>query len=117
MTALAKHRLFLALTALEVVVVAALLAHGHVVAQHASAADVPARRELARRLRLTDLSLWTEARYTRHPTQADLSSAFQDFPASLEHFPAGSVVVVPPGLESFQRRPPARAEARDQCGD
>ncbi|PLX36027.1 MAG: hypothetical protein C0606_18085 [Hyphomicrobiales bacterium] len=52
-------------------------------------------RGLARSLGLTDIALFTEARYTRHPTQADLHSAFQDHPFSLEHFPAGTVMPVP----------------------
>jgi hypothetical protein len=50
------------------------------------------------RLGLTDLALWTEARYARHPSQTDRFSAFQDFPASPEHFPAGSIVPPPPAL-------------------
>lgn len=50
---------------------------------------------LVRTLRLTDLSLWTEARYTRHPSQADLFTPFQTAPSALEHFPSGSWV--PPG--------------------
>ena len=41
---------------------------------------------------LTDLALFTEARYTRHPSQADLHSAFQDHPGALEHFPTGSLL-------------------------
>lgn len=49
--------------------------------------------ELASRLGLTDLVLFTEARYTRHPSQADLHSAFQDHPLALEHFPSGSLLV------------------------
>jgi hypothetical protein len=49
-------------------------------------------------LELTDLALFTEARYTRHPSQADLHSAFQDHPTSLEHFPMGSVAGPPAGL-------------------
>ena len=60
-----------------------------------SAADeqsVPLKRELVRRLGLTDLSLWSEARYTRHPSQADLFTAFQDYPGAFDHFPAGSIV-------------------------
>jgi hypothetical protein len=48
--------------------------------------------ELVRALELTDLCLFTEARYTRHPSQADLHSSFQDHPVSLEHFPSGSLV-------------------------
>jgi hypothetical protein len=49
-------------------------------------------------LELTDLCLFTEARYTRHPSQADLYSAFQDHPVSLEHFPTGSIVGPPAAL-------------------
>lgn len=51
---------------------------------------------LVARLGLTDLSLFTEARYTRHPSQADLHSAFQDHPMALEHFPSGSLVTPRP---------------------
>ncbi len=49
-------------------------------------------------LELTDLALFTEARYTRHPSQTDLYSAFQDHPASLEHFPLGSLAGPPAAL-------------------
>jgi hypothetical protein len=49
------------------------------------------RARLVRELSLTDLALFTEARYTRHPSQADLHSAFQDHPMALEHFPCGSI--------------------------
>ncbi|MFA5353443.1 MAG: hypothetical protein WC291_04385 [Thermodesulfovibrionales bacterium] len=47
---------------------------------------------------LTDLCLFTEARYTRHPSQADLHTAFQDHPFSLEHFPSGSLIMPPERL-------------------
>ena len=47
---------------------------------------------LVRDLELTDLCLFTEARYTRHPSQADLHTPFQDHPLSLEHFPSGSLM-------------------------
>ena len=47
------------------------------------------------RLGLTDLCLFTEARYTRHPSQADRFSPFQDHPHALEHFPSGSLVAPP----------------------
>ena len=60
--------------------------------------DCPRLQRLAARLSLTDLSLWTEARYLRHPSQTDLFSPFQDFPAAPEHFPAGSIVAPPPSL-------------------
>lgn len=51
-----------------------------------------ANRELVRQLGLTDLSLFTEARYTRHVSQADRHAAFQDGPGAREHFPSGSLV-------------------------
>lgn len=50
------------------------------------------RRQLVAALMLTDLALWSEARYTRHPAMADLFSPFQDHPGALEHFPAGSLL-------------------------
>lgn len=53
---------------------------------------------LAETLELTDLALWSEARYTRHPSEADFFSAFQNAPASLDSFPAGSFVPPPPHL-------------------
>jgi hypothetical protein len=49
-------------------------------------------------LELTDLALFTEARYTRHPSQADRYSAFQDHPLALEHFPTGSIAGPPARL-------------------
>ena len=48
--------------------------------------------EMVERFDLTDLALCTEARYTRHPSQADRHTAFQDHPVSLEHFPTGSII-------------------------
>jgi hypothetical protein len=63
--------------------------------------DDPALNTMAamvRGLELTDLCLFTEARYTRHLSQADLYSAFQDHPSSLEHFPTGSIAGPPVAL-------------------
>jgi hypothetical protein len=51
-------------------------------------------RALVRALDLTDPAWFTEARYTRHPSQADLHSAFQDGPGLGDHFP--SAVWLPP---------------------
>jgi hypothetical protein len=51
--------------------------------------------EIAGALQLTDLCLFTEARYTRHPAMADFHAAFQDHPLALEHFPSGSMVTPP----------------------
>lgn len=60
--------------------------------------DQNLRRALVEKLGLTDLSLFTEARYTRHPSQADLHSALQDHPAAFDHFPTGSLLAPPPHL-------------------
>lgn len=57
-----------------------------------------ANRELVARLGLTDLALFTEARYTRHPSQADLHSALQDHPGAFDHFPSGSLLAPPAHL-------------------
>lgn len=54
-----------------------------------------ASRILVQKLQLTDLCLFTEARYTRHPSMADLHSAFQDHPLALDHFPSGSLATPP----------------------
>jgi hypothetical protein len=85
--------LFLALAAALLV---AAFAHASVQRRH-SRASLRAQAEFARALELTDLCLFTEARYTRHPSQADFHSSFQDHPLSLEHFPSGSLVTPRPG--------------------
>lgn len=56
------------------------------------------RADMVKQLDLTDLCLFTEARYTRHPSQADLHSPFQDHPMSLEHFPSGSLLAPRKGI-------------------
>ncbi len=63
-----------------------------------SAAGSAEMQRLVEHLGLTDPVLFTEARYTRHPTQADLQSAFQDHPVALEHFPTGSLMPPPAGI-------------------
>ncbi len=68
-------------------------------AQFAGDRGTPSRARLVGQLGLTDLALFTEARYTRHPSQADLHSAFQDHPMSFDHFPSGALV--PPPRANF----------------
>jgi type II secretory pathway component PulC len=53
------------------------------------------KQQLVKKLKITDLCLFTEARYTRHLSQADLFAAFQDHPMAFEHFPSGSLVLPP----------------------
>lgn len=62
------------------------------------------RREIVRVLSLTDLSLFTEARYTRHPSMADMHTPFQDHPLSLDHFPSGAIMALPPHLNPRTRQ-------------
>jgi len=102
---LVKQRLFFAVTAAEIVVLCGLFLYSQARVTGEKRNSVPAKTTLARELELTDLSIWTEARYTRHPSQADHFAPFQDFPSSLEHFPAGSIVALPPRpTESGQER-------------
>ena len=65
---------------------------------------------LVRELGLTDICLTTEANYTRHLTQADLTTAFQDHPLSLEHFPSGTWILptLPSGYANGQGIRPAK---------
>lgn len=91
-----RHRAFLAVTAIQLAGLAALVLAGRMQTIRYQDDLLPSQREIVRSLELTDLAIWTEARYTRHPSQADFFSAFQDFPGSLEHFPAGSIVAPPP---------------------
>jgi hypothetical protein len=58
------------------------------------------KSELVSRYGLTDLCLFTDARYSRHPVMADLNTPFQDYPMSFEHFPSGSLMTPPRHLKS-----------------
>lgn len=60
---------------------------------------------LVAELGLTDLCLSTEARYTRHLSQADHFAAFQDYPRSLEHFPSGALLPPPRFLTTRGEEP------------
>jgi hypothetical protein len=64
----------------------------------AGARRLDANRALVRALDLTDPCLFTDARYTRHPSLADRHSPFQDYPLALEHFPTGSLSMPPSHL-------------------
>ena len=62
------------------------------------------RAAMVKELQLTDLCLFTEARYTRHLSQADINSAFQDNPISIEHFPAGSMALPPDWIRTTNEK-------------
>lgn len=77
---------------------AALLALCIVHAGRAGEAARPATGRMAatvKALGLTDLCLFMDASYTRHLALADRHAPFQEHPASLEHFPAGSLAGPP----------------------
>ena len=85
---------FASLISLQIALVAGLLLHARIGSQ-ASAPQLHERGELVKSLGLTDLCLFTEARYTRHLAMADHHAAFQDHPVSLEHFPSGALTRPP----------------------
>lgn len=97
-----KSPLFLAFLAAAAAALGASLAHSRF-AGEAGGPRLEAGRRLAEGLGLTDLCLFTDARYTRHSSVADVHSAFQDYPLSFEHFPSGSLVGPPPHLTGFGR--------------
>ncbi len=80
----------------------AILTASLMAAGAAKSVDVSEKQQLVKALGITDLSLFSEARYTRHPSQADLFAPFQDFPGALEHFPTGSMI--PPNPIGFSSR-------------
>lgn len=99
-----KSSLSLVLVGLGILLLGLMFVHASVQRQ-ADVAHIDRMARVVRTLGLTDLCLFTEARYTRHPSQADLHSAFQDHPVALEHFPAGSIAGPPAGLRRFNGKP------------
>ena len=87
-----RGAVFAGLTAVQLTVLAALGLHGRYSVGEENRQRLQEKRSLVTALQLTDLAIWTEARYTRHPSQTDFFSPFQDFPSSFEHFPAGSIL-------------------------
>ncbi len=95
-----KANLFLLYLAINIFLFLLMFAH----ASYKRDADMPflkEKSELVKSLGLTDLCLFTEASYTRHLSQADLHTPFQDSPLCLEHFPSGSIVAPPPSLRKI----------------
>jgi hypothetical protein len=89
-----KSTLFVLFTVVNLLVFTALMLHAHT-AQGKTEAQLLSCSLIVKDLQITDLCLFTEARYTRHPSLADPHSAFLDHPLSLEHFPSGSLVPAP----------------------
>jgi hypothetical protein len=98
-----KSALFTLLTSLNILLFACIVLH----ARHSrdvAASGLAERAGMVRSLGLTDLCLFTEARYTRHPSMADRFAPFQDHPGAMEHFPSGSLVS-PPTMRPHEQTP------------
>ena len=89
-----RYRIFALLMAVEALVLALLVTAGHFSADR-TGPDRRCNRQLVQVFELTDLAIWTGARYTRHLSQADTFAAFQDSMGALEHFPAGALAPLP----------------------
>jgi len=89
-----KADFFLACMALGFSLFALMFVHS-VLARREIAPNLRAKAKLVAKMSLTDLCLFTEARYTRHPVMADLNTPFQDYPMSIEHYPSGTLLPVP----------------------
>jgi hypothetical protein len=95
-----KSNLFFLYLTINVILLFLMFVHASF-RKETEARFIKEKTEVVRRMGLTDLCLFTEASYTRHLSQADLHTAFQDSPMSLEHFPSGSLVAPPPGLRKI----------------
>jgi hypothetical protein len=86
-----KSTVFIFFTSINIILIILLMLHSWISLRTVGAFLRPCT-DIARELQLTDLCLFTEARYTRNPSMADLHAPFQDHPLALEHFPSGSLV-------------------------
>jgi hypothetical protein len=89
-----KSTFFLSFLVINIVLLALMFSHASYSAR-AELGILKDKAETVKKLQLTDLCLFTEASYTRHLSQADMNTPFQDHPMSFEHFPSGSMVPHP----------------------
>jgi hypothetical protein len=87
-----KSKIFIAFTFIEFLLLAVICFSSYPLRQSVLPTELDTQKDLVLHLSLTDFAIWTEARYTRHPTQTDFFTPFQEFPAAFEHFPAGSII-------------------------
>ena len=101
-----KSTLCLSLIGVQAALFLVMLLHGNAQKERAIRQRLSSGA-LVRSLGLTDLCLFTEARYTRHPAMADRHAAFQDHPMGLDHFPSGSLLAPPTFPSPHARTHPA----------
>jgi hypothetical protein len=89
-----KSDLFLIYLAINIILLFVMVTHASL-RKKADMESLKEKAEMVKKLELTDLCLFTEASYTRHLSQSDFHTAFQDSPISLEHFPSGAIVMPP----------------------
>ncbi|MDH3327606.1 MAG: hypothetical protein OEM01_00040 [Desulfobulbaceae bacterium] len=87
-----KSKIFIVFTLAEILLLTVFCFSSYPLRQSILKTELSSKKDLVQHLALTDFSIWTEARYTRHPSQTDFFSPFQEFPSAFEHFPAGSVI-------------------------
>jgi hypothetical protein len=100
MKSVRKSNLFFLYLAINIILLLLMFVHASF-RKDIEARFIKEKVEMVRILGLTDLCLFTEASYTRHLSQADLHTPFQDSPMSLEHFPSGSIAAPPPSLRKI----------------
>ncbi len=98
-----KYHLFSVFIISGLVLLGSMFIHASL-EQKANRPFLSEKSEMVKRFELTDLCLFTDARYTRHPTMADVHTPFQDYPTSLEHFPSASILSMPPHLRPSLRK-------------
>jgi len=98
LTSMRKSNLYFLYLTINLFLVFLMFVHGSY-RERTDATALRGKKELVKRLEITDLCLMTEASYTRHLSQADLHTPFQDSPLSLEHFPSGSMLRPPQAIK------------------
>jgi hypothetical protein len=96
-----KSDFFLLYVLANVCVLALFFAFGHYRVK-SNMAFLSEKADMVRSAGLTDLCLFTEARYTRNLSLADRNTPFQDYPFSLDFFPSGTIVEPPAHLRSHE---------------
>lgn len=97
-----RSSVFFIQIAFGLIILCLIFIHSHISVKNREN-EIRIKREMVKTFGITDLCLFTEARYTRHPSMADLNTPFQDYPLSLEHFPSGSLMGPPEHVKSERK--------------